>query len=76
MPFDMSFLPAALAPWISDIAKRLQCPPDYVAISAVVALGSVIGRRVGIKPQAAKLTSIGKTICHIWREPTASHSRW
>ena len=53
MPFDMSFLPAALAPWVSDIAKRLQCPPDYVAISAVVALGSVIGRRVGIKPQAA-----------------------
>jgi Protein of unknown function (DUF3987) len=52
MPFDSSFLPGALAPWVDDIAERLQCPPDYVAISAITALGSVIGRRVGIKPQA------------------------
>ena len=34
-----------------DIANRLQCPPDYVAVSAMVALGATIGRRVGIKPQ-------------------------
>jgi putative DNA primase/helicase len=46
------FLPDALAPWVDDIADRLQCPPDYVGVSAVTALGSVIGRRVGIKPQA------------------------
>ena len=52
MSFDPSFLPTALAPWISDIAERLQCPPDYVTVPAVIALGSVIGRRVGIKPQA------------------------
>ena len=50
--FNSKFLPNALAPWVDDIAERLQCPPDYVAVSAVVALGSVIGRRVGIKPQA------------------------
>jgi hypothetical protein len=50
-PFDLAFMPDALRPWIDDIANRLQCPPDYVAISAIVALGSVIGRRVGIKPQ-------------------------
>ena len=52
MAFDLSFLPQALAPWVSDIAERLQCPPDYVAVSAITALGSLIGRRVGIKPQA------------------------
>jgi Protein of unknown function (DUF3987) len=45
-------MPGALAPWIDDIANRLQCPPDYVAAAAVTALGSVIGRRIGIKPQA------------------------
>ena len=50
-PFDTDFMPTALAPWIDDIANRLQCPPDYVAVAAVTALGSVIGRRVGIKPQ-------------------------
>jgi Protein of unknown function (DUF3987) len=52
LPFDLNVLPAALAPWVGDIADRLQCPPDYVAISAITALGSLIGRRVGIKPQA------------------------
>jgi hypothetical protein len=31
-PFNSEFLPAAVAPWVSDIANRLQCPPDYVAV--------------------------------------------
>jgi Protein of unknown function (DUF3987) len=50
--FSPDFLPTALAPWVYDIADRLQCPPDYVAVSAMTALGAVIGRRIGIKPQA------------------------
>jgi Protein of unknown function (DUF3987) len=51
-PFSSEFMPDALAPWVNDIANRLQCPPDYVAVAALTALGSVIGRRIGIKPQA------------------------
>jgi Protein of unknown function (DUF3987) len=50
-PFSSEFMPDAIAPWIDDIANRLQCPPDYVAVAALTALGSVIGRRIGIKPQ-------------------------
>jgi hypothetical protein len=46
------FMPDALAPWVDDIATRLQCPPEYVGVSAITALGALIGRRVGIKPQA------------------------
>jgi hypothetical protein len=49
--FNTDFMPAALAPWIDDIAMRLQCPPDYVAVSAITAAGALIGRRLGIKPQ-------------------------
>jgi hypothetical protein len=49
--FNSEFLPRALDPWVADISERLQCPPDYVAVAAITALGSVIGRRVGIKPQ-------------------------
>ena len=49
--FDLEFLPETIAPWVSDIAKRLQCPVDYVAVAAMTALGAVIGRHVGIKPQ-------------------------
>src|SRR5262245_45735770 len=50
-PFKSEFLPAALAPWVDDITNRLQCPLDYVAVTALTALGAVIGRRIGIKPQ-------------------------
>jgi putative DNA primase/helicase len=49
--FKSEFVPASLGPWIEDIGDRLQCPPDYVAVAAITALGAVIGRRVGIKPQ-------------------------
>jgi len=51
-PFTSEFLPDALAPWVGDIANRLQCPPDYVGVTALTALGAVIGRRIGVKPQA------------------------
>jgi hypothetical protein len=50
-PFSSDFLPDALAPWVEDIANRLQCPPDYVAVAALTSLGAVIGRRIGVKPQ-------------------------
>src|SRR3984885_6175831 len=49
--FSSEFLPASISPWVDDIAERLQCPPDYVAVAAITALGSVIGRRIGVRPQ-------------------------
>src|SRR5215216_2015319 len=49
--FRREFAPDRLGAWIEDIGDRLQCPPDYVAVAAITALGSVIGRRIGIKPQ-------------------------
>ena len=50
-PFDLAFLPDSLAPWVADIAERMQCPIEYVGISALVALGSVLGRKAAIRPQ-------------------------
>ncbi len=50
-PFDYSLLPPSLKPWVQDICERIQCPPDYVAVAVMVALGAVIGRKVGIRPQ-------------------------
>ncbi|MDT7535380.1 YfjI family protein [Sphingobium sp. SA2] len=50
-PFDGSLLPDAFQPWVMDIADRMQCPPDMVAVTVMVAAGSVIGRKVGIRPQ-------------------------
>ncbi len=50
-PFDFSLLPESVCPWIQDIAERMQCPPDFLAVGAIVALASVIGRKACIKPK-------------------------
>jgi Protein of unknown function (DUF3987) len=49
--FDLDFLPASIAPWVADIAERMQCPTDFVAIPSLVGLGSVLGRKIGIRPK-------------------------
>jgi putative DNA primase/helicase len=50
-PFDTELLPAALRAWVADIADRMQCPPDFPAVGAMVALSSVIGRKASIAPK-------------------------
>ena len=51
-PFDLALLPDSLRPWITDVCERVQCPPDYIAVPVMVALGSLIGRKVRIRPKA------------------------
>lgn len=50
-PFDAELLPEALRGWVMDIANRMQCPPDFTAVGAVVALSGLIGARAVIKPK-------------------------
>lgn len=49
--FDDALLPETLRAWIADIAERMQCPPDFPAVGAMVALSSVIGRKACIAPK-------------------------
>lgn len=49
--FDYDLIPDSLRPWIKDICERVQCPPDYVAVAAIAAAGSVIGRKIAVRPQ-------------------------
>jgi putative DNA primase/helicase len=51
-PFDFSLLPEQLRSWGADTAERMQCPPDYVAVSIMAALGSVIGPKIVIRPKS------------------------
>lgn len=51
-PFDADLLPESLRGWVMDIALRMQCPPDFPAVGAVVALSSLIGARVVVRPKA------------------------
>jgi len=49
---DENFLPKALRDAVIDLADRLQCPPDYLAVAMLSAAGAVVGNRVGIFPYA------------------------
>lgn len=51
-PFHFEILPDDLHDWIKDIHERIQCPPDFLAVTAMVSMAAVIGRKVGIHPKA------------------------
>jgi hypothetical protein len=51
LPFDPTFLPDAIAPWVMDIAERMQCAPDMVGVPAMAALGGVLGTKIGAYPK-------------------------
>ena len=51
MPFDLRFLPKVFRDWVDDIADRMQCPVEFLAVGALVAAGSVVGNRVGVQPK-------------------------
>jgi putative DNA primase/helicase len=50
--FDAELLPLALRGWVTDIAHRMQCPADFPAVSALVAISSLIGARAVVQPKA------------------------
>lgn len=50
-PYREEMLPRALRPWISDVAERGQFHFDFLAVSVMAALGSVIGRRCAVYPK-------------------------
>jgi len=61
--FDLGLIPDHLQPWVSDVCERMQCPPDYIAVSLVAAVGSMIGRKVAIRPQ---MHDDWQVICNQW----------
>lgn len=48
---DPKLLPSTIRSAASDIAERLSCPIDYVAVSILVGAGAIIGNRIGILPK-------------------------
>ena len=49
--FNFDVLPGPLHAFVQDIAERMQCPPEFPAVGAVVMVGAAIGRRLGIRPK-------------------------
>lgn len=44
-------LPGRVRDWIADIAERQCVPYEFPAVAAVIALSSLIGRKIGIRPK-------------------------
>lgn len=51
MPLRSEMLPSSLRTWCYDSAERMQAPADYIAVSAITMLGSLIGRQLCIRPK-------------------------
>ena len=52
MDFNPMLLPSTLQDWVADMSERMDgAPQDYAAVSAVVVLGGILGRKVGIYPK-------------------------
>lgn len=45
------FAAQELSPWLVDIAKRIQCPPDFPPVPAYTSASSLIGTKCGLKPK-------------------------
>ena len=50
-PLNSNLLPSAIKPWVEDNSERMQCPIEYPAVGAIVALGALIGRQLSIRPK-------------------------
>jgi hypothetical protein len=62
-PFAYGLLPDRIRPWVMDISDRMQCPPDFPAVGAMIVLASLIGRKVGIYP---KVHDVWFVIVNLW----------
>jgi len=62
-PFEADFLPPIIRPWVLDIANRMQVPTEYVAIPAMTALGSVLGRKIALHPKQLDSWAV---IANLW----------
>ncbi|PPC90456.1 MAG: hypothetical protein CTY34_07690 [Methylobacter sp.] len=44
-------MPEPLRPWLADVSHRMQTPPDFSTVSALVIVSSIIGAGCAIRPK-------------------------
>jgi putative DNA primase/helicase len=49
--FDPELLPTPFRAWVQDIAARMQCAIEFVAVGVVVVLATLTGRKIVIRPK-------------------------
>ena len=63
-PLDPRFIPAPLRPWVSNIVENMSVSLGFAAVAAIVAVGSLIGRQIFIKPK--KYDSTWLEAANLW----------
>ena len=48
--FDSRFFPSKLSEYVTDIAERMSCPPDFAGIGMMVTMQAALGSRINCKP--------------------------
>ena len=48
---NLAMVPEPLRGWLVDVSERMQIPLDFVAATAIVVAGFLIGRKLGIYPK-------------------------
>lgn len=71
--FDEALFPGPLRPALRDVAHRMQCPPDWLAVSWLVMLGAVVGNRCGIRPK--QLDTSWLVVPNLWGAIVAEPSQ-
>jgi putative DNA primase/helicase len=48
--WTIDLAPETLAPWLVDVAQRIQCPGDFPPVPAYISAAALIGTQCGIRP--------------------------
>jgi putative DNA primase/helicase len=51
IPLPSALIPEPFQPWLTDIAERMQCPLDYVAVAALIETAAIIGAGCRVRPK-------------------------
>jgi Protein of unknown function (DUF3987)/Primase C terminal 2 (PriCT-2) len=62
-PYDDGLLPPVLSAFVKDVSHRMQCPPDFLAVSLVTTLSSLIGARKVVQP---KVNDPWQVVPNLW----------
>lgn len=49
--FEPEMLPESIRGYIMDTAQRLQCPPEYCAVTSMALLAGLVGHKVRLRPK-------------------------
>lgn len=48
---QFELIPEPFRPWLADVSHRMQTPPDFATVSAIIVSASIIGAGCSIKPK-------------------------